>query len=88
MPIWLRMPVANISMRVWIGIHQIAGHAGRAQQLVEFVLDLVEGHAGTPLVLRLEGDDGLGHGERRRVGGGARAADLAIDVLDFGEVAR
>ena len=38
-----------------------------------------------PLVFRLEHDGGLQHGERRRIGGGLGAADLAEDPFDLGK---
>ncbi len=61
------------------------GDAGDLQRLVEFGGQLVDGHAGAPLGLRLQVDHRLEHLHRRRVGRRVGAAGLAIDRFDFRE---
>ncbi|MDZ7824890.1 MAG: hypothetical protein U5R48_01265 [Gammaproteobacteria bacterium] len=66
-----------MSMRVLIGIIQSIGQPGHLHQRIQFLLQLVRGHALAPLIARLELNRGLDHGQRRRVGGGLGPSDLA-----------
>ena len=59
------------------------GEARQFGDLVEFLDQLVHRHAGAPLGLRLELDRGLDHFQRRRIGRGFGAADLAVYRFDF-----
>ena len=56
-----------------------------AAVLVQLGNQLVGGHAGSPLLLRLQVDDRLEHLGRRRVGRGVGTARLAVDRADFRE---
>ena len=46
-------------------------------------MSFVRGHAGPPLIARLEPDRGFHHLQRGRIGRGFGATHLAEDALDF-----
>ena len=61
------------------------GHARDLNSRIHLVRQLVHRHPRPPLALRLQRDGGLDHRKRGRIGRGFGAADLAEDVLHFGE---
>ena len=100
MPTGVLMPVASMSMRVLIGIVQALFRPGiwtaafmRVDQFVgraaavgdDVALAVLDIHGG-PLLLGFEHDGRLDHVERRGIGGGLGAADLAEDVCTSGKV--
>jgi hypothetical protein len=80
-PTGVLMPVASMSMRVLMGMTQALVTPGRSTVASSSSISVVDGHPRAPLVLGLELDQGLDHGQRRRVGGGVGAADLAEHPL-------
>ncbi len=68
MPSGLRTPVASISVRVWIGIHQTLGMPGKCSVASSLRDQRLPGHARAPVALGRELHDRLDHPERRRIG--------------------
>ena len=87
MPRGLRIPVASISVRVWIGIHHTFGMPGILDPLVHLPdRDRSQVMPGRHSIPWLEDDDHLRHAERRRVRRGAGASHLAEDGSDLGDL--
>ena len=82
MPIWVRMPVESMSMRLRMGCVQMLVTPGICS-LSSSRAGCILGRALGPLVLRLEGDGGFGHVDGRGIGGGFGAADFADDHGDL-----
>ena len=80
-----RMPVVSMSIRLMIGIVQMFATPGSCTARPISARSRSSVMPGTPLIARLQVDHGLGHVERRRVGGRVRARHLGDRVLDFRE---
>ena len=90
MPTGVLMPVESMSMRVLIGIVQALVTPGNLDRRWFISRRRARRAASCPApshcgILGLEHDGRLEHDERRRIGGGLGAADLAEDVLDLGK---
>ena len=86
MPSGLRTPVASISVRVWIGIHQTFGMPGKrsfssiSSMSASHVMPARHCSRGLSTTVDLD------HAERRGIGRGLGAALLAEDAHDLGEL--
>ena len=85
MPIGVLMPVSSMSRRFSTGMVQVLVRPGNWSFSSISLDQLFVGHAGPPLLARLQHDGGVVHIERRVVGGAFRPADGAEHALRLRE---